>query len=129
MPADTYIAHPLRDDPAAESDDAPNPDCPDCGRKMIVCWPSNLVCLTCNARNAAELVLIEKFNAIFGNHIYGGRVGMLDDRARYAAIFNSAELAKEICAHIEFYAPKTISAASKPLTAKPETVFPAGGGK
>ena len=100
------IEHPLRE-PAAEL--ASNPaNCPDCGRVMVMCWTATPKCLTCSERIKFEYALIEKFNEIFGSHIYGERVGMLDDRARYAEIFGSPEIAKEIFDHIEFYKPISV---------------------
>ena len=106
--------HPLRDDPAAESDDAPNPDCPDCGRKMILCWSARVVCLTCNESNKRRFA-VEDFNRAFGFDMADDGSG-LHAMANYARMMGRAELADKL------------SAASKPLTAKPEAVPSAAAG-
>ena len=41
------MEHPLKSDPVAGRNDEPNPNCLDCGRRLVVCWPSRLVCLSC----------------------------------------------------------------------------------
>ena len=96
------IEHPLRE-PVTEISANPA-NCPECGRVMVMCWTATPKCLTCSERIKFEYALIEKFNEIFGSHIYGERVGMLDNRARYATIFGNPELANEIYAHVAKYA-------------------------
>ena len=103
--------HPLRDDPQAESGDEPNPNCQDCGRRTTICWPGGPVCLTCDEANKRKWA-VEDFNRAFGFDmaVEGANFHAM---AKYARMMGRAELADKL------------SAASKPLTAKPETVFPA----